>query len=37
MSAWCRRRSAMSSLDTTAIYIDLAREQMDKELQENAL
>jgi site-specific recombinase XerD len=25
------------SLDTTSIYIDLAREQMDKELQENAL
>ncbi len=32
-----RKAMGHESLDTTSIYIDLAREQMDKELQENAL
>ncbi len=32
-----RKAMGHESLDTTSIYIELAREQMDKELQENAL
>ena len=32
-----QRALGHESLDTTSIYIELAREQMDKELQENAL
>jgi site-specific recombinase XerD len=32
-----QRALGHESLDTTSIYVEMAREQMDKELQENAL
>ncbi len=32
-----RQALGHESLETTSIYVELAREQMDKELQENAL